>query len=66
MIRKASEGQQYRCVKSSSCAYTEGVVYDVVIENERKYLRADDGLLDLTSLLVSTFELVEPVENTEE
>lgn len=55
---KVEPGDVVRCIKSESCAYTEGKTYEVYL-NERgwKCVRGDDGIEDIWSMMVSSFRL---------
>jgi len=55
-------GDTVRCIKSQSCAYTEGKTYEVYTnEKGLKCVVGDDGLEDIWCMLVSSFTKVEEV-----
>lgn len=52
-------GKSYRCIKSASCAYTEGNVYECYENNQgHRVLMGDDNLEDFVSLVLSSFKEV--------
>ena len=56
---KFVNGSVYRCVASSSVAYTKGDKYTVYLnDDEKKCMVGNDGLEDKCSNLISSFELV--------
>ena len=59
---KVNSGDTVRCIKSQSCAYTEGKTYEVYT-NEKGWrcISGDDGLEDIWSMMVSSFTKVEGV-----
>jgi hypothetical protein len=54
---KFKPGDSVVCIKSASCAYTEGRVYKVY-KNDKGWtcITGDDGLEDIMSMLVSSFK----------
>lgn len=49
-------GDTVVCIKSHSCAYTEGKPYLVYLNDKGwKCIKGDDGLEDIVSMLVSSF-----------